>query len=108
MSAFNRRIHYTALAWIQICFMIVTPVLSILGNAAAIGWTYDSSRDRLHYKWLIADMGLNLLACIFYLQYLERIEQEQSETNELFESLSIQESFEEAETQKKYPVLDIK
>ncbi len=53
-------------------------------------------------------MGLNLLACIFYLQYLERIEQEQSETNELFESLSIQESFEEAETQKKYPVLDIK
>lgn len=53
-------------------------------------------------------MGLNLLACIFYLQYLERIEQEQSETNELFESLSIQESFEEVETQKKYPVLDIK
>lgn len=67
MSAINRRLQYVALAWIQICFLIVMPVLSILSNAAVIGWTYDFSRDRLHYKWLIADIALNLLACISYL-----------------------------------------
>ena len=88
--------------------MIVMPVFSILGNAAVIGWTYDFSRDRLHYKWLISDIGLNLMACIFYLQYLERIEQEQSETNELYESLANQEDTDEPEANKEYRVLDIK
>jgi hypothetical protein len=65
------------------------PVISVLGISVVLGTRYTDDHSRSYYIWLIADIALNILCCLNYLVVVERIEQEQNESKDTYEKVSV-------------------
>jgi len=96
------------LAWLQIIFFIVMPILGVIGVCVVLGTRQKLDSSRSYYIWLIADLALNILCCINYLAVVERIDQEQNEAKDTFDKVSVLESTEEHEHVHVYSRLEIK
>jgi hypothetical protein len=65
------------------------PVISVLGISVVLGTRYTDDYSRSYYIWLITDIALNILCCLNYLVVVERIEQEQNESKDTYEKVSV-------------------
>jgi hypothetical protein len=88
--------------------MIVLPILAIMGEITVLVSSYETDRYKIYFIWMCSDIALSLAVCINYLMAIERIQQEQNESNDTFERVTVLESINHEEDEKQYPLLSMK